>query len=105
EQDEHIDSPAFESLQRTTHKLKGTAGAVGCQAISTIAQYVEAVIKLIKTEEIAYLTGLIALAHSVRALETTLQSVVSEGHESEASLQALEEDFKSLNVDIPGRPP
>ena len=28
-QDERLDAPAFESLHRVAHKLKGTAGAIG----------------------------------------------------------------------------
>src|SRR5690348_4535367 len=29
EKDERLDSPGFSSLQRTAHKLKGTAGSIG----------------------------------------------------------------------------
>src|SRR5690348_17683590 len=61
EQDNHTSSPGLVTLGRSAHKLKGTAGAMGCEAMSTIALKVEEEIQLIKAGKIAFLTGLMAL--------------------------------------------
>src|SRR5258708_3844006 len=37
EQDNQANSPGLISLGRAAHKLKGTAGAMGCESMSTIA--------------------------------------------------------------------
>src|ERR1051326_6453571 len=41
EQDNAIDSPGLVTLGRAAHKVKGTAGAMGCEAMSTIALRIE----------------------------------------------------------------
>lgn len=100
EQDDRVGSPGFVALQRAAHKVAGTAGAIGCDSMSAIARSIEKVIKLVRSETVAYLTGLIALAHAVRALESTLHSVVANGYESKSSLLELEEEYKALDIDI-----
>lgn len=97
EQDEQVDSPHFVSLKRTAHKLKGTAGAVGCEAMSAIAQTIETEIKQIKHGQVEYLTGLMLLVHGLSALETTLQSVILNGREDRTPLQDFLADIAAFN--------
>lgn len=99
EQDNQTGSPGLVTLGRTAHKLKGTAGAMGCEAMSTIALKVEEEIQLIKDGKIAFLTGLMALVHAINALEVTLQSVLNDGQESTLPLQELVQDLSMLNVE------
>lgn len=99
EQDNHTSSPGLVTLGRSAHKLKGTAGAMGCEAMSTIALKVEEEIQLIKAGKIAFLTGLMALVHAINALEVTLQSVLNDGQESALPLQELTQDLAMLNAE------
>lgn len=98
EQDNHIHSPGLVSVGRAAHKLKGTAGAMGCEAISTIALRMEEEIQLLKDEKIAFFSGLMALVHAVNALEKTLQSVISDGQENLVHLQQLTQDLAALHI-------
>lgn len=98
EQDNDGNSPGLVSLGRAAHKLKGTAGAMGCEAMSAIALRIEDEIRLIKIGKIEFLTGLMALVHAINALEVTLQSVVNDGQESLLPLQELSQDLDALNV-------
>ena len=100
EQDDRSDAPAFSLLQRTAHKLKGTAGSIGYEALSTLAQHVQALVKLVQGGRLIYVTGLIALIQTVQALEMTLQNILTDGQESKTALMELEEGFKELNIDI-----
>jgi chemosensory pili system protein ChpA (sensor histidine kinase/response regulator) len=100
EQDDHIDAPCLKALKRSAHKVAGTAAAIGCNSMSTIAHHMEAVIKLVEDGTMVYLTGLIALVHAVRALELTLQSIVVHGYESKNPLLDLEEQYKELAIDV-----
>jgi chemosensory pili system protein ChpA (sensor histidine kinase/response regulator) len=105
EQDNQTSSPGLVTLGRAAHKLKGTAGAMGCDAMSTIALKIEEEIQLIKDEKIAFLTGLMALVHAINALEITLQSVLNDGQESTLPLQELLRDLAMLNVEAEQSPP
>ncbi|HEU5382027.1 MAG TPA: response regulator [Ktedonobacteraceae bacterium] len=100
EQDNDGNSPGLISLGRTAHKLKGTSGAMGCEAMSAIALRIEEEIQLIKAEKIEFLTGLMALVHAINALEMTLQSVVNDGQESVLPLQELSQDLEKLDIHI-----
>ncbi len=99
EQDNQTSSPGLVTLGRAAHKLKGTSGAMGCEAMSTIALKIEEEIQLIKAGKIAFLTGLMALVHAINALEVTLQSVLNDGQESTLPLQELTQDLAMLNVE------
>src|SRR5260370_10703476 len=61
EQDNSTNSPGLVTLVRSAHKLKGTAGAMRCESMSTIALKIEEEIQLIRGKNIAFLTGLMAL--------------------------------------------
>lgn len=104
EQDNQTNSPGLVTLGRTAHKLKGTAGAMGCEAMSTIALKIEEEIQLIKDGRIAFLTGLMALVHAINALEVTLQSALNDGQESALPLQELVQDLSMLNVETDHSP-
>ncbi|HEY1352247.1 MAG TPA: response regulator [Ktedonobacteraceae bacterium] len=99
EQDNQTSSPGLVALGRTAHKLKGTAGAMGCESMSTIALKIEEEIQLIKDGKIAFFTGLMALVHAINALEVTLQSALNDGQESALPLQELMQDLSMLNVE------
>src|SRR5436309_13923055 len=47
EPDEHLDAARLQILQRTAHKMKGTSGAIGYTAMSTLAHYIEVLTRLI----------------------------------------------------------
>lgn len=98
EQDNQVNSPGLVTLSRTAHKLKGTSGAMGCEAMSAIALRIEEEIQLIKSERIELLTGIMALVHATAALEATLQSVMNDGQENPALLQELLKDLAGLNA-------
>ena len=100
EQDDQVDSPSFKALKRSAHKIAGTAAAIGCDSMSTIARYIELVIRLVEDGSVVYLTGLIALVHAVLALESTLQSIASYGYESKQPLLELENEYRELSIDL-----
>lgn len=104
EQDNQTNSPGLVTLGRAAHKLKGTSGAMGCDAMSTIALQVETEIQLIKNNRVELLTGIMALVHATNALEATLQSVMNDGQESPLPLQELLKDLALLNVDAEADP-
>jgi CheY-like chemotaxis protein/HPt (histidine-containing phosphotransfer) domain-containing protein len=100
EQDDSITSSSLVTLKQRAHKLKGTAGAVGCASLSRIARYIEGIVKLVQSSAIPSMTGLVAFVHAVRSLEVTLYGTIIEGRESQAPLEALEADLQALNIDI-----
>jgi chemosensory pili system protein ChpA (sensor histidine kinase/response regulator) len=100
ERDNRLDSQSLKALKRYAHKVAGTAGAIGCASISTIARHVETIIKFVEDGSVPFQTTLIALSHSIQALEATLHSIVSNGFESKNPLLELEEEFQKLNIDV-----
>ena len=92
-------SASLVTLQRSAHKLKGTAGSIGYEHISTIARYIEILVGQLKSGIISHSTGLIALTRAVQALEATLYSVASEGREDSTPHTELEAIYNELNVD------
>jgi chemosensory pili system protein ChpA (sensor histidine kinase/response regulator) len=99
EQDNQTNSPGLVTLGRAAHKLKGTAGAMGCESMAAIALHIEEEIHLIKEKRIALLTGLVALVHAANALEATLQSLVNDGDESPVPLQELLQNVMKLHTE------
>jgi len=87
-------SASLVTLQRSAHKLKGTAGSIGYEHISTIARYIEILVGQLKSGIISHSTGLIALSRAVQALEATLYSVASEGREDSTPHTELEAIYK-----------
>lgn len=100
EQDDPADSASLMALQRAAHKLKGTAGSIGYERISTIAQYVEKFVTAVKKGTINNLAGLIAIMHAIQALEATLYGIAADGQESDTPLAELEAMYASLNINI-----
>jgi len=100
EQDDSADPESLMALQRTAHKLKGTAGSIGYERIASIAQYVEKFVAAVKNGAINNLAGLIAIMHAIQALEATLYSIATDGRESDAPLTELEIMYASLNVTV-----
>jgi chemosensory pili system protein ChpA (sensor histidine kinase/response regulator) len=99
-QDDRSDAQSLNALKRCAHKVAGTAAAIGCDSMSTIAHHMETVIKLVEGGSLVDLTGSIALVHALQALELTLQSIASNGYESKAPLLELEAEFEALSLDI-----
>ena len=52
EQDNRLDSRGLKALKRCAHKVAGTAAAIGCASMSTIARHIETIIKLVEGESI-----------------------------------------------------
>jgi chemosensory pili system protein ChpA (sensor histidine kinase/response regulator) len=100
ERDNRLDSQGLKALKRCAHKVAGTAAAIGCASMSTIARHVETIIKLVEDGSLAFQTGLSALFNSIQALEATLQSLVSVGFESKNPLLELDEEYQKLNIDV-----
>src|SRR5215469_9072919 len=98
EQDDSSDPAKLMALQRTAHKLKGTAGSIGYERISIIAQYIEMFVESVRNGTINNLAGLIAIMHAVQALEATLYGIAADGQESDTPLKELEAMYASLNV-------
>src|SRR6266702_7944021 len=100
EQDNRLDSQGLKALKRCAHKVAGTAAAIGCASMSTIARHVEAIIKLVEDGSLALQTGLIVLLNSIQALGATLHTLVSNGFEGMNPLLELEEEYKRLHIDV-----
>jgi chemosensory pili system protein ChpA (sensor histidine kinase/response regulator) len=100
EPDDQLNIARLQTLQRTAHKMKGTAGAVGCTAMSSIAHHLEELTRLIISGKVVPFIGLNALVQTVHALEMTLNSFVTHGQESTTPLAELEAEYKALNIDI-----
>lgn len=98
EQDNDASSPSLVTLGRSAHKLKGTAGAMGCEMMSTIAWHIEEEIQLLKGNKLTVLTCLSALVLAIQALEVTLQNVVDNGLEDPQPLQDFLQALNALNV-------
>src|SRR6266480_2045960 len=77
EPDDHLDAAHLQVIQRAAHKLKGTSGAIGCMAMSTIARHLEDLVKQIINGTIVPFIGLNALVQTAHALEKTLISLVT----------------------------
>jgi chemosensory pili system protein ChpA (sensor histidine kinase/response regulator) len=105
EQDNQASSPGLISLGRAAHKLKGTAGAMGCEVMSVIALEIEEEIQLLREGRITFFAGLMALVHATHALELTLQSVVNDGQESTQPLRELRQEMTTLNLEASQVPP
>jgi len=66
EQDNATTSPGLTAIGRSAHKLKGTAGAMGCDSMSAIALKIEEEIQLIRDQKVAFFSGLLALVHAIK---------------------------------------
>src|SRR5947209_7470 len=104
EPDDHLDAAHLQVIQRAAHKLKGTSGAIGCMAMSTIARHLEDLIKQIINGTIVPFIGLNALVQTAHALERTMISFVTNGEESSSLLAELETEYKALNINIAADP-
>lgn len=94
---EELDSVRLQVLERKAHKIKGTAGAFGCDALSTIARYTEILSRMITQGS---LIDLSLLVQAISALDGTLISLVTTGKESREPLEELEAAFNAQAFDI-----
>ena len=100
ERDEDVRSPGFLTLQQVAHKIRGSAGMIGCEVMATIAHRIELVVHQIRAGKTDLHTGLYGLAQAVGALEMTLASVVTDKQEDVQPLLGLEQDFATLNISL-----
>lgn len=97
-----LDGARLDILERKAHKIKGTAGAFGCSALSTIARYTETLIRLIPQGKLDPSLALQLLTQAIGALESTLDSLVTTGEESPVPLNELEAAFTMHSLAIVG---
>ncbi len=97
-----LDSGRLDILERKAHKIKGTAGAFGCSALSTTARHTETLIRLIAQGKLDPLLALPFLIEAIVALESTLDSLVTTGEESHVPLNELEAAFTVHSFAIVG---
>lgn len=100
EPDEQLDTARLQLIQRTAHKMKGSAGTIGYITISTLAHHMEELTKRILNGTVVPFVGLHVLAQSIQALETTLNGVVTYNQETTTPLNELETEYKTLDIDI-----
>lgn len=100
EDSNQLDTKGLKALKRCAHKVAGTAGAIGCASMSTIAHHIETIITFGGDGSLPIQTTVSALAQSIQALESTLHSIVSNGFESKNPLIELEEEYRKLDIDI-----
>ena len=98
EQGDTLDETRFTVLRRAAHKIRGTAGAMECHAMASIARHIEEVSTQITTGVLLPLIGLNVLVQAVLALEVTLQDLLTHGHESDVSLRALEHELEQFSL-------
>lgn len=94
------DTAHLTTLQHVAHKIKGTAGAVGCFAMSTIAYQIEAIARLIIAGTVSQLIGLKALVQAVLALEVTLDGLIADRVEHNDPLEELQAEYRALGIDV-----
>src|SRR5579875_3193577 len=90
EREDTLDVARFTVLQNVAHKIKGTAGAVGCFAMSTIAYQIEAIARLVIAGTVSQLIGLKALVQAVLTLEVTLDGLIADRVEHSEALEDLQ---------------
>jgi chemosensory pili system protein ChpA (sensor histidine kinase/response regulator) len=100
EQDDQIQPARFVPIKRAAHKIRGTAGAVECLSMSTIAHYAEVVVEKMTGGTIFPVIGVNALAQIVIALEATLEQIVKQGKEPHEPLAELETTLHELGIDL-----
>src|SRR5579884_479937 len=100
EREDTLDTGRLMTLQHLAHKIKGTAGAVGCFAMSTIAYQIEAIARLISAGTVNQLIGLKALVQAVLALEVTLDGLIADRVEHSDSLEELQAEYRALGIDV-----
>ncbi len=98
EQGDTLDETRFAVLRHAAHKVRGTAGAMECHAMASIARHIEEVVAQITTGVLHPLIGLNALVHAVLALEMTLQDLLTYGKESAIPLQSLEQELEQFSL-------
>jgi chemosensory pili system protein ChpA (sensor histidine kinase/response regulator) len=100
EQDDQIQPTRFVPIKRAAHKIRGTAGAVECPGMATMAHYAEEIVEQITSGTIFPLIGVNAFIHIVLALEVTLEHIVQKGKESAQTLEELEAELQNLGIEV-----
>ncbi len=98
EQGDTLDKTRFTVLHRAAHKIRGTAGAMECHAMASIARHIEEVVEQITVGALLPLIGLNVLVQAVLALEVTLQERLAHGLESDTALHALEQELEQFSL-------
>ncbi len=98
EQGDTLDETRFTILRRVAHKIRGTAGAMECHAMASIARHIEEVVAQITGNALLPLIGLNVLVQAVLALEVTLQDLLTHGQESDTPLHSLEHELEHFSL-------
>jgi chemosensory pili system protein ChpA (sensor histidine kinase/response regulator) len=100
ELDDHIDPARFVTLKRAAHKIRGTAGAMECQVLATLAEHIEEISEQIMQGAIFPLLGAHLLARAVSALEETSHGLAANKQESNAALKAFEDELSAFEAEF-----
>src|SRR5579883_1875487 len=100
EREDALDTARLTTFHHIAHKIKGTAGAVGCLAMPTIAYQIEAIARLITAGTVSQLIGLKALVQAVLALEVTLDGLIADRVEHTAPLEELQAEYRALGIEV-----
>lgn len=100
ETEDRIGPTLFLPLKRLGHKIHGTAGAVECHAMATVAHFIEIIAGQLGDGLIFPVVGVGALAKSITVLEAALQHIVSHNSEGDVPLDWLLNEFRGLNIDL-----
>ncbi len=100
EHDDYINPSCIVALQRSSHKMRGTAGSLEYHSMERIAAYIEVIAEQIIAGDLYLVIGKNAFPTAVQALETTLKDLITSGKESDRPLLQLEEQLQRLDLDL-----
>lgn len=101
-QEKQLPTARFTVFQRSGHKLRGTAGAVGYLIMSTAAEHIEIIAEQVLKQGIKPSTGLEAITQAIAVLESCQNYLVEEGQEPDTPelLTALEATYRRLGITL-----
>ncbi|GER87952.1 hypothetical protein KDW_21140 [Dictyobacter vulcani] len=96
----------FTVFQRAGHKLRGTAGAVGYDTMSIVAEHIEIIAEQILQQGIEPAIGQQAITRAVAVLEHCHSYLLEEGQEPDnpTILTTLEATYQSLGINLVAPP-
>ncbi|GHO85386.1 ATP-binding response regulator [Dictyobacter formicarum] len=97
-----LSAARFTVFQRSGHKLRGTAGAVGYLIMSTAAEHVETIAEQVLNHNIKPATGLEAITQAISVLDVCQNYLTEAGQEPDTPelLTALEAIYQRLGITI-----
>ena len=98
------DAAQAQIVQRIAHKLKGTCGAMHCDALAALALHTETLTRAIEQNAVEPQVGWQALDYASHALQATLEDFAAAGQENPAFLSAFETACHALGVELHAAP-